>query len=313
MFRILILHVIRRWAAASRDTVDNYDYFSIETWCGDQSIAYNKPCYCGEEQERLLIYNGPKYCCVDPSPDHITHCSVDEHGHGICPQGRVLDKTKPCDGHCFNDYYTSELIGHDSQFHCGDKCVPVWQMCRGYSGCQDSSDISACNENLTCVVDRADTVKSHMESGLSDEHFFCSYGDKQNDGKYDTITRQDEDDLDIRSQKVKIDYSSLTECYYDSVNPGLRCSGAPEDCHKNYIWCREDFSSSCDGSEGKFATNNQGLCANTTFWENKTCDKFYGDDGNGADKASLGERCSGGAQQCIYPWYLSGNFYYEVS
>ena len=308
MFRILILHVIRRWAAASRDTVDNYDYFSIETWCGDQSIAYNKPCYCGEEQERLLIYNGPKYCCVDPSPDNITHCSVDEHGHGICPQGRVLDKTKPCDGHCFNDYYTSELIGHDSQYHCGDKCVPVWQMCRGYSGCQDSSDVAVCNENLTCVADRGDTEVRQLESDLSDEHFYCSYGDNQNDGQYDTITRQDEDDLDIRRQKVKIDYSSLTECH-SGVTPGLKCSGGLGGCWANFNWCRRDISISCDGSEGTFATNNQGLCSNTIFWQNKTCEVFY----DYGDKAALGERCSGGAQHCIYPWYLSSNYYYEVA
>ena len=150
----------------------------------------------------------------------------------------------------------------------------------------------------------------HLESGLSDEHFYCSYGDNQNNGQYDTITRQDEDDLNIRSQKVKIDYSSLTECYFN-VTPGLSCIGADRDCVQNYLWCLGDLdrSTSCDSSGGTFASNNQGLCSNTTFWENKTCDRFY-DDG---DKAALGERCSGGAQQCIYPWYLSSNYYYEVA
>ena len=79
---------------------------------------------------------------------------------------------------------------------------------------------------------------------------------------------------------------------------------------QNYIWCREDKSASCDGNGGTFATNNQGLCSNTTFWNaNKTCEVFY----NGGLKAALGKRCSGGAQQCIYPWYLSSNYFYEVS
>ena len=147
----------------------------------------------------------------------------------------------------------------------------------------------------------------HLESDLSDEHFYCSYGDNQNNGQYDVITREDEDDLDIRKQKVKIDYSSLIECYNNGLYPGLNC--AQEACVQNYIWCREDKSASCDGNGGTFATNNQGLCSNTTFWQNKTCERFY-DDG---DKAALGERCSGGAQQCIYPWYLSSNYYYEVA
>ena len=116
----------------------------------------------------------------------------------------------------------------------------------------------------------------HLESGLSDEHFYCSYGDNQNDGQYDRITRQDEDDLDIRRQKVKIDYSSLTECF-NGVDPGLNCSSADETrvCVWNYNWCRWNYSTSCENSEGTFATNNQGLCSNTTFWQNKTCDKLY--------------------------------------
>ena len=146
----------------------------------------------------------------------------------------------------------------------------------------------------------------HLESDLSDEHFYCSYGQNQNNGQYEIITRNDEDDLDIRRQKVKIDYSSLTECKWDGVDPGLTCGVI---CWENYLWCREDHSFSCDGKEGKFAINNRGLCSNTTFWQDKTCDLFYE---NGI-KAALGRRCSGGAQQCIYPWYLSSNYYYEVN
>ena len=81
-------------------------------------------------------------------------------------------------------------------------------------------------------------------------------------------------------------------------------------CWRNYNWCRGDESSSCDGSGGRFATDNRGLCANTTFWQNITCDVFSIKTGL---KTALGERCSGGAQHCIYPWYLSSNYFYEVA
>ena len=316
MFLILLIHCLGL-TAASGDIIDDCDYYGDETRCGDQCMEYGYICICGEEQEGLNTLNGPKYCCVDPSPDNITQCSIDNGGYGICPQGRVLDKTETCNGYCYNEYQASEEIGRNSQFHCGDKCVPVWKMCRGYSGCQDSSDVAACNENLTCVAWRGDTEVRHLESGLSDEHFYCSYGDNQNNGQYDVITREDEDDLNIRRQKVKIDYSSLTECNVHDVYPGLSCSGVQESgvqegCVPNYIWCREDESTSCDGNGGAFATNNQGLCSNTTFWQNKTCEAFYYGESSGF-KATLGKRCSGGAQQCIYPWYLSSNDFYEVT
>ena len=106
--------------------------------CGDLCIP-GDVCICGEE--RLNTYTDPHHCCVDPSPDNITQCYIDSKSWGICPQGRVLDKTETCNGHCYNDYHASEQIGPLSQFRCGDKCVPVRKMCRGYSGCQDSSDV----------------------------------------------------------------------------------------------------------------------------------------------------------------------------
>ena len=145
-----------------------------------------------------------------------------------------------------------------------------------------------------------------MESGLSDQHFYCNYETVRNNGEYDTITRVDETDLDIRRQKVRIDYSSLAQCPVDDVTPGLTCG---ERCVVNYAWCRGDRSLSCDVPGGQFSSTNRALCGNTLFWVNQTCDLFYG---NGY-KAALGLRCSGGAQHCIYPWYLSSNYFYEVS
>ena len=138
--------------------MDDCDYLGEESRCGDLCIAYNNFCICGEkEQELLITITGSQHCCVAASPDNITQCYIDSNGIGHCPQGRVLDKSEPCNGHCYNDYHASEQIGYNSQFLCEDKCVPVWKMCRGYSGCQDSSDVAVCNENLTCVSWRGDT------------------------------------------------------------------------------------------------------------------------------------------------------------
>ena len=141
MFRILMILIhCAGWVASSGDIVDDCDYFGAETRCGDLCIAYNNACICGEEQEVLSTDSGPQHCCVDPSPDNTTQCYIDSSGDGICPQGRVLNKTETCNGLCYNDYHVSEHIGPDSLFHCADKCVPVFKMCRGYSKCQDETD-----------------------------------------------------------------------------------------------------------------------------------------------------------------------------
>ena len=226
MLRSLILLIyFTGWAAAavSGDIVDDCDYSASpsQTRCGDTCIDYNTNCICGEE--RLKLNNGPNHCCVDPSPVNSQQCDIDSNGWGICPLGTVLNKTETCNGHCYNDYSASEKIGRDSQFRCGNQCVPVWRMCRGYSQCEDGSDVAACDETLTCVADRGERDRRQMESGLSDQHFYCNYADVRNNGEYDTITRVDETDLDIRRQKVRIDYSSLTQCLDDGVFPGLMC------------------------------------------------------------------------------------------
>ena len=141
-------------------------------------------------------------------------------------------------------------------------------------------------------------------SSLSDQHFYCYYGTLRNNGEYDTITRVDETDLDIRNRKVRINFTSITECS-DDGDPGLMCG---DECLRSYVWCRGEQSASCDVPGGKFSTNNKALCGYTPLWQNTTCDNFY-DDGR---KAALGLRCSGAVQHCAYPWYLSGNWYYEV-
>ena len=117
---------------------------------------------------------------------------TDSNGNGICKYGIALDKTQTCNGHCFNDYSSSEQIGPDSQFQCGDNCVPVWKMCRGYSQCEDRSDVKACDDSLNYVVKRGEIDRRQMVSNLSDQHFYCNYETVRNNGEYDTITRVDE-------------------------------------------------------------------------------------------------------------------------
>ena len=314
MLRSLILLIYcTGWAAisVSGHFVDNCNYTTSPkpgTPCGDTCIDASSNCICGGEI--LNTYSGPNHCCVDDSPGQ---CNITSNGYGNCPQGRVVNKTETCNNQCYNDYKASEKIGGDSQFRCGNtSCVPAFKMCRGYSMCEDRSDIRACDETLTCVWakgvgDRYYTDKSQMKVGLSNNHSYCNYGALINDGRYNTITREDETDLDIGSQKVRIDFSSVvTPCKYKGVEPGTKCG---ELCVLNYFWCRGDWSSSCDVTGAQFANNNRALCSNTTVWINQTCDTFYED----GDKASLGRRCSGEVQGCIYPWYLAGNYYYEVS
>ena len=300
-------------AAVSGDIVVNCNYTTLpaQTRCGDTCIDYNKFCICGGET--LNTYFGPSHCCVE---DSMGQCYKYSHGNGNCPQGRVLSKTQTCNNQCYNDYKASEKIGGGSQFQCGNtSCVPAWKMCRGYSMCEDRSDIRACDETLTCAAWRGDdadiilTNKSQMKAVLSNKHFYCNYGESRNDGQYNTITREDETDLDISKQKVRIDFSSvLTPCTSKGVRTGYWCGDL---CRPNYLWCRGDIDNrlSCDVTGVQFTTNNRALCSNSTVWINKTCDRFY----RSGDKASLGRRCSGEVQQCIYPWYLSGNYYYEVS
>ncbi len=310
LWRLILLIYCTGWASAAAvngDIVDDCDHYAWQipqTRCGDICTAINRNCNCGGE--RLATYSGPSHCCVAQSPVISQQCGKDRYGRGICQRGTVLNKTQTCNGHCFNDYSASEKIGYDSQFRCGDHCVPVWRMCRGYSQCEDGSDVTACDDSLTCVPYRGNRDRRQLVSSLSDQHFYCDYGDLRNNGEYDTITRVDETVLDIRNQKVRINLTSITECPYNGVKPGLKCG---DTCWPNYNWCRGDYSAICDVLGGNFTTDNKALCGNTSLWQNTTCDRFY-DDG---DKGALGLRCSGGLQHCAYPWYLSGNYFYEVS
>ena len=246
--------------------------------CGDVCINARAGvwCYCGEE--RLSPYDGYDYCCVDLSPDNRTQCLNDRNGHGNCPQGKVLDKYYTCNNHCFNDYKTSAVVGPESYYHCGDQtCDQARDMCRGYPLCPDSRDVSECDEDLKCSLQPGVShSKGVLVSDLSVGHYYCDYDIFHNDGHYDTITREDENDLNILSRKVQINYTSITECNSASGLglPGLMCG---EQCVQTRYWCQENLEISC--VKYNFSTSNKQLCSNTTFWSRKSCDTFYGPDG----------------------------------
>ena len=236
----------------------------------------------------------------------------EQYGHGVCPGGTTLGIWEQCNGQCYNQYsqeVNTSALSSSSMYRCdnGD-CVPVTNICRGYPMCGDKSDLRACNPELTCVSLGGKSVSmnsnvSTINSKLVDGHSFCIYSNERNNGNYEAITREDEDNLDIVSTSTSLDYTKIEHCSNDG-NPGVMCGS---ECLGTLSWCRAGSSNPCDDGAQVFTTNNPGLCRNSTFWRDVSC-AFYG---NGTI-AARGLRCTGGMQHCIYPWYLSGNDYYEA-
>ena len=295
------------------NVTDNCDYECGWWQCGDVCVSAitGDYCYCGEKKLNIIVTD--YYCCVDHSPDNRTQCSVDRdgNGNGHCPQGRVVSQYDTCNNHCFNDYETSAVSGWRSRYRCGSgdiQCLLAQNMCRGYPVCPDSSDVSECDEDLKCAL-RPGVSHSNgiLVSELSGGHHYCDYDFTHNDGQYDTITREDETDLNIMSRKVQINYTSITVCNNSGSQfnlPGLMCG---EQCVEHRLWCLGGRGGSCGNYN--FSANNEQLCANTKFWAGKTCDVFY----SSGYKAGVGRRCTGAAQHCSYPWYTIGIYYFEVS
>ena len=128
------------------------------------------------------------------------------------------------------------------------------------------------------------------------------------------ITREDETDLDNLElfNNVIINFTSITECNTTRSIPGLMCGNQCSQyntpcgpCLEPYEWCRKESPISC----GNFRLNNKQLCSNTTFWTGKTCDLY---DLKTRRKEAVGRRCTGASQHCIYPWYTSSLYFYEV-
>ena len=291
----------------------NCDY-KVEEKCGDICIPKNWGCHCGNTE--VNIYNDNQYCCVPPSPTNDTLCMVEDFAEFVyCENGTVVDLRKPCNGKCYNEYQDRYGIysGYRAYFKCtsGDECVNAYVMCQGYSLCKDKSDVEACSAELQCV-ESYDLVKDNERHVLNTDfvhgHTFCSYRKWLNDGTYVLINRQDETRLKTTSKKIKISFESLQKCYSeDSLQPGLICN---DQCRDNFLWCNSFYADSCKIGESQvISTIDKTLCENTTFWSDKTCNRYL-------DKNTIalhGRRCTGASQHCIYPWYLSLNYLFEVN
>ena len=299
-----------------RDNVtDLCDYECGYAQCADVCINEIKGGQCGCSKPVNL--NIDQYCCPDTLPENSTKC-ITVPGGAFCKYGTVLDKASSCkftksglestQNHCYNDYKSSEVVGPKSYYQCDNgQCVRASKMCRGYPLCDDSSDVKECDQNLQCsLYTDLSHNKTSLVSDLTLGHYLCDYSTQHNDGKYDTITRQDEGELDILSKKVEIDYSSIIECKQNTSNPNIGLPGylCGETCLLPRDWCNDKIDKIC----GDFNANNDQLCSNTTFWDEKSCEVF----GDSGLKSSVGKRCSGSLQQCIYPWYLTNNFFYET-
>ena len=294
---------------------DVCDYECGYSQCGDICInLYGKftgrgQCYCSKGEKTYL--DPDEYCCPDNLPENSTKCTM-QGNDANCTYGTILKKKSSCkfttsisvfeSTHCFNDYKSSEVVGPQSYYQCDNgQCVEAFEMCRGYPICEDSSDLKECDQHLRCSLDPdLSHNKTSLVSDLTPGHYLCDYSQLRNDGKYDTITREDETDLDILTKK-DIDYNSIKECKDNSTGIGYLCG---ENCLDVQEWCT-DIVTSC----GSFTANNVQLCSNTTFWAEKSCEIIWPD--RPWLKFSVGRRCSGSAQQCIYPWYLTNNNFYE--
>ena len=77
-------------AELARDSVaDTCDFKKGEAQCGDVCIKVYRghPCICEEKEERLNLWSGEKYYCVEPSLDNKTQCTIDTDARDHCPQG----------------------------------------------------------------------------------------------------------------------------------------------------------------------------------------------------------------------------------
>ena len=317
-----------------KDTCD----YTKQHKCGDLCIDGRRYCGCGDQ---VFSMKGFKHwhCCVPPST--TAQCYDDGYYmNGVCPNGTTLGNTQQCNGQCYNQYsqeLNTSALSTRSMYQCdnGD-CRTASTICRGYARCMDKSDLRACNSELTCVsingVGHVSKV-STINSDLVDGHSLCLYSKDRNEGQYDSITREDEDNLDIVSTSaVNFDFTKLEHCNTSISNnlivgtlehqrnksdPGVMCGTR---CLPSSIWCRYVSVDQCDDGFQIFTTDNPELCRNSAFWRDVPCTVYYpGADiasqglyYSGGDIASHGLRCTGAKQQCIYPWYVTSNFYYEA-
>ena len=100
---------------------------------------------------------------------------------------------------------------------------------------------------------------------------------------------------------------TLSPCTSEEGNMGFICQGYGW-CWP--YWCRDNLAIQCSNQLGEeFLTNDTELCGDSLFWSEQTCDWFHR-----GEKVAIGQRCSGGTQHCIYPWYNTPTYstYYNL-
>ena len=274
--------------------------------CGDMCIYYWQYCSCGGEVINLRDFGEgvrsgvQQYCCVEPQGEQ---CVKGKNPVGAeCAQGEVIPIDNMCGDKCYNTYQDSKNLGDTAHYQCPDKCVSIFDMCRGINWCD--TDVDQCNENLRCTTSYTSGAVFNSKRLGNLSHFYCieKYTEKYetNNDEYNLIDRTDEA---IRSRdKTRINWDDIVSCKTEGSLDldGYTCGSS---CKRTNGWCLEERlnTDECTNENNttriqvRFSSSDQKLCSNFTFWQLKPC----------IDGQNLGLRCTGRLQHCYFPWYLT--------
>ena len=225
MMKYIVLMALVSVVSAMDNCTREDDYL-----CGDQCMAFNGICSCGETHLKKANVSSVQ-CCG-------TNCTVTEISAGgtynarvSCSSGQVSPLTRGCpsdNGTQCNFYKTDVNRNFDepayatfyrSYWPCanGRECVPEHLLCHGQALCQDQSDLAVCEteEWVSRTCSPTNWGKCSHDSGECIPDSFIG------DGKFDCLRRQDE----LADTNIENDNSTnlnLTTCY-TSVGPGLFC------------------------------------------------------------------------------------------
>ena len=151
-------------------------------------------------------------------------------------------------------------------FSCDNRTVNKYEMCHGYTLCQDGTDLEQCSA-LTCDTSRYSASPRQSSCGTLENtaHRECYKPSRGNDGSYDCLNRRDEKSV-TRDTSVRIDFSEL-KSFKDLY--GKVCLTCGSDCVPRYDWCREEKSRPCETENSSFNTASKEICSNATIWREK--------------------------------------------
>ena len=240
------------------------------TWYGETV------CVCGDNTFSFEDWrNNDKRCCQAPGE----YCRTNNEGDGVCNNGIMINEDQSC------DY---------AHFSCdNNRTVDKYEMCHGYTLCQDGTDLEMCSA-LAC--DTSTQASCEDGTNTNTDHRECYLESKGNDGSYDCLNGRDEKTF-TRDTSVRIDFSELKNCNDSYGQDGMTCGS---ECVSSFDWCRKEKSKLCVIKNSSFNTASKEICNNATIWREKniTCDYTFHDLWHGM-------RCNGTNQQCIMPLYTS--------